>query len=195
MLKKKLRKYLYEDEVEQLLEAAKKTNFPVRDQAIILLMYIHAFRATELCRLEWDHIDFERRSNHSWGTIRVNRQKGGRDFTHFLSLKEYNLLLELKNNHKSSLPYVFITLQDRQFERHGLKMLMRRLEAKCPDLKEHPHLHKLRHAKAVSLRENGVSLENIGDYLGHKHYSSTQIYTNMAENPFFKDINKGSIFA
>ena len=136
--KKKLRKYLYEDEVKQLLEAAKQTTHPKRDQAIILLIYTHAYRASELCNLVWDDICFER------GTIRVKRQKGGRDFTHNLSFKEYELLSDLKSENTSQHPNVFITQLGNPFERHGLKMLMRRLEKLCPDLKEHPHIHKLR---------------------------------------------------
>ncbi len=188
MNKKKLRKFLYEDEVMLLIKSASKTRYPIRDQSIILLTYAHAFRASELCRLEWDHIDFER------DKIRVIRQKGGKDFTHSLSLPEKELLLELRCINQIQSPFVFITENDRQFERHGLKMLIRRLIKRC-DIETHVHMHMLRHAKGVFLREKGVKMEDIGDYLGHRHLSSTQIYTQMAENPHFKNINEGSIFA
>lgn len=186
--KKKLRKFLYEDEVKLLIEAAAKTRYPIRDQAIILLTYAHAFRASELCRLEWDHIDFLR------DKIRVIRQKGGKDFTHELSIREKEFLIALKEITTVDSPYVFLTENDRQFERHGLKMLIRRLIKRC-DIETHVHMHMLRHAKGVFLRTKGVKMEDIGDYLGHKHLSSTQIYTQMAENPFFKNINDGSLFA
>lgn len=185
--KKKIRKFLYEDEIGMLLESASKTRYPTRDKAIILLTYNHAYRATELCNLQWDYIDFHRNK------IRVIRQKGGKDFTHKLSFTEKELLLELKNTRTIDSPYVFLTENERQFERHGLKMLIRRLLKRC-DVDIHIHLHMLRHAKGVFLREKGVRMEDIRDYLGHKHLSSTEIYTSMASNPIFETINEGSIF-
>lgn len=188
MNKKKLRPFIYEDEVNTLLEAASKTKYPTRDKSIILLTYGHAYRASELCALQWEHIDFHRNK------IRVIRQKGGKNFTHELSHAEKDLLLELKETYTIQSPHVFLTENGRPFERHGLKMLMRRLLKKC-DVETHVHMHMLRHAKGVFLREKGVRMEDIRDYLGHKHLSSTEIYTQMASNPFFKNINDGSIFA
>jgi len=185
--KKKVRKFLYEDEIEMLLDAASQTRYPIRDKAIILLTYNHAYRATELCNLQWDYIDFRR------DTIRVIRQKGGKNFTHKLSFSEKEMLLKLKETCPVESPYVFLTGKKRQFERHGLKMLIRRLLTKC-DSDIHIHMHMLRHAKGVFLREKGVRMEDIRDYLGHRHLSSTEVYTEMASNPIFETINQGSIF-
>lgn len=185
--KKKIRKFLYEDEIEMLLDAASQTRYPIRDKAIILLTYNHAYRATELCNLQWDYIDFRR------DTIRVIRQKGGKNFTHKLSFSEKEMLLKLKETCPVESPYVFLTREKRQFERHGLKMLIRRLLQKC-DSDIHIHMHMLRHAKGVFLREKGVRMEDIRDYLGHRHLSSTEVYTEMASNPVFETINQGSIF-
>jgi integrase/recombinase XerD len=40
-------------------------------------------------------------------------------------------------------------------------------------------LHSLRHSIATHLLQNGLSLENIGRFLGHKSLESTQIYTHL----------------
>jgi integrase/recombinase XerD len=40
-------------------------------------------------------------------------------------------------------------------------------------------LHALRHSVATHLLENGLNLENIGLFLGHKSLESTQIYTHL----------------
>ncbi len=40
-------------------------------------------------------------------------------------------------------------------------------------------LHSLRHSIATHLMENGLSLENIAGFLGHKSLESTQIYTHL----------------
>ncbi len=186
--KKKIRKFIYEDEVNILFELASQTRYPIRDKAIILLMYNHAYRSTELCNLKWDYIDFHRNK------IFVMRQKGGKDFPHKLSFPEKELLLKLKFTYAIESPYVFLTENNRPFERHGLKMLMRRLEKRCDNIDTHISPRTLRHAKGVFLREKGVRMEDIRDYLGHKHLSSTEIYTEMGSNPIFETINEGSIF-
>jgi integrase/recombinase XerD len=40
-------------------------------------------------------------------------------------------------------------------------------------------LHTLRHSIATHLLANGMSLENIKDFLGHSSLESTQIYTHL----------------
>ena len=42
-------------------------------------------------------------------------------------------------------------------------------------------LHNLRHSIATHLLENGLSVEYVRDFLGHKHLESTQIYTRISD--------------
>jgi site-specific recombinase XerD len=42
-----------------------------------------------------------------------------------------------------------------------------------------PGSHTLRHACATRLMEAGFSLKSIGDYVGHTHPKSTDIYTKL----------------
>ena len=39
--------------------------------------------------------------------------------------------------------------------------------------------HALRHACATHLLEQGLSLKEIGDHLGHRHLNSTAIYASV----------------
>ncbi len=41
-------------------------------------------------------------------------------------------------------------------------------------------LHNLRHSIATHLLENGMSVEYVRDFLGHKHLEATQIYTRIS---------------
>jgi type 1 fimbriae regulatory protein FimB/type 1 fimbriae regulatory protein FimE len=52
------REYLTENEVERLIETARKRGRNgARDAAAILLAYRHGLRASELCSLKWAQID------------------------------------------------------------------------------------------------------------------------------------------
>ena len=52
---------------------------------------------------------------------------------------------------------------------------MGRLEISSP--KRGPHA--LRHACASYLLNDGLSLKQVGDHLGHRHLSATQIYAKV----------------
>lgn len=47
-------------------------------------------------------------------------------------------------------------------------------------------LHSLRHSIATHLLNNGLSLEYVRDFLGHKHLESTQLYTRITNQQIFK---------
>src|SRR5947207_207341 len=72
------REYLTPKEVERLIEAAKKPTrrYALRDATIILVAYRHGLRASELCALRWDQIDF------ATGKIHIRRLKNGLPSVH-----------------------------------------------------------------------------------------------------------------
>jgi len=41
------------------------------------------------------------------------------------------------------------------------------------------HPHQLRHACAVALRQQGVSLDLLSDFLGHKNVNTTRRYARL----------------
>jgi integrase len=70
------RDHLTETEIEKLIEAAKGNRHGHRDATMILVAYRHGLRASEICDLTWDAIDFNA------GTIHVTRKKRGLPATH-----------------------------------------------------------------------------------------------------------------
>ena len=99
------REYLTEQEVEKLIEAARKRgrNGP-RDAAAILLAFRHGLRASELCQLRWAQVDLRH------GRLHVNRAKGGAESVHPLRGPELRALRPLQG----ASPYVFVTEDGRQ---------------------------------------------------------------------------------
>ena len=81
-----LPKYVTPEEVQKLIRGAKKTKHPLRNELIILMLYNHGLRETELCRARKDQIKLEDRD------FQVERIKNGKDTTHPLSSREIYLI-------------------------------------------------------------------------------------------------------
>ncbi len=185
--KKRFRKFLYENEISQVLELCKQTKFPVRNECLLLLAYNHAYRAGEICDLKWNHIDFEN------NTLTVLRQKGGIDSVHPLGAREKELLIFMDDNRKGESPYVFTSCyRGDKFEPQSFY----RLTLKLGKLAGFPFVftpHMLRHAKGTFLADKDVNIMKIKNFLGHRRISSTELYIHLAANQF-KGINEGSMF-
>lgn len=53
------------------------------------------------------------------------------------------------------------------------------------DIRKEISLHSLRHSIATHLLENGLSIEYVRDFLGHKHLETTQIYTRINKRQIY----------
>jgi type 1 fimbriae regulatory protein FimB/type 1 fimbriae regulatory protein FimE len=65
------REYLTVAEVAALADAAKANRQGHRDATMILMAFRHGLRATELCSLRWEQVDFNS------AVLHVQRVKGG----------------------------------------------------------------------------------------------------------------------
>jgi len=65
------REYLTASEVERLVCAARANRYGHRDATMILIAYRHGLRASEICELRWEQVDF------SNATLHVTRVKRG----------------------------------------------------------------------------------------------------------------------
>lgn len=78
-LAKRSREYLTVSEVNKLIKTAKRLGrHGERDGLMILVMYRHALRVSELVALRWDQLDLNRARMH------VNRLKNGDPSVHYL---------------------------------------------------------------------------------------------------------------
>src|SRR5471032_2526668 len=66
------REHLTETEVDKLIEAAKDNRYSQRDTTMLLVAYRHGLRASEVCDLRWDQVDF------ASATMHVSRVKNGK---------------------------------------------------------------------------------------------------------------------
>ena len=177
------REYLYETEVESLIQAAKKGRNPIRDQALILTCYRHGLRSGEACSLKWSQIDFEA------SRIHVVRQKGGVDSVHPLRDREIRILKRLYKERRTNSPYVFLTNRDEPMNAGAFCKLMLALGTRAGILMP-IHPHQLRHSTGYKLANEGVDTRIIQDYLGHSDIRNTVRYTMLSAKKFDNIFNE-----
>jgi integrase len=170
--------FITEAELEELVNATKKSRHRWRDTALLRVMFWHGMRVSEVCNLRQSDLDFKS------GQIFVRRIKGGLS-THqplrgdeLRSLKRY-----LKERAGSALPWIFITERGEQFTRFGINYLLRVISARS-SLPFHVHPHMLRHGCGYALANRGRDTRLIQDYLGHRDIKHTTRYTRTASVRF-----------
>ena len=173
------RTVLTQNEIQRLYRAADDTPEGLRDRAILSLYYGCGLRYREGIRLEKKHIDYHRQllyvvpgKNFQSRIIPINKKiiKDLRDYEtcgrpYFE--KQYNIVFLLgANGHALNST----TIGKR------LKLLLDKA-----GIEKSICLHGLRHSIATHLLQQGMPLEQISKFLGHKSLDSTQIYTRIAE--------------
>lgn len=168
------RKYLTQDEVYRLMDAAQSMSFPERNRCLIMMAFIHGFRASELLDLRLSDIDA------SGKQLNIRRIKNGFSTTHPLLPDEYNLIkLWLKQRklieNGVEGDWLFLSRKRRPISRQHFFLSFVRLENAGLAVKAHPHM--LRHACGFALADNGVDTRLLQDYLGHRNIQHTVRYT------------------
>jgi integrase len=169
------REYLTPTEVERLIAVARQNRYGHRDATMILMAYRHGLRASEVCDLTRDQVDF------ALGLLHVHRIKRGASSVHPMQGDEIRALRRLMRDGSSR--FVFNT------ERKGpmTTATFRKLIAACGRAAEMPfsiHPHMLRHACGYKLANDGHDTRALQHYLGHKNIQHTVRYTEMNADRF-----------
>ena len=166
------------ENVQHLLASTEQdTPKAIRDRAILLLLAVYGCRASEAVRLRLDDFDWERELIH------FTRSKSSRTQTYPLSRTVGDAVLRYLQTGRRRSPYreVFLRINApvRPLACGSLWIIVaQRLRALGVSLR-HYGPHALRHACATHLLEEGFTLKQIGDHLGHRHPDSTRIYAKV----------------
>lgn len=171
------REYLLEDEVEAMMRAATKVGrHGQRDRSLILLMYRHGFRVSEVNSLRWHQIDLKQSHVH------VHRRKNGKPSTHPLYGDELRALRQLQRDYPDT-PYVFVSERKTPMSDRVIHQIVARAGVDAGlDFPAHPHM--LRHGCGYYLAAKGLDTRLIQDYLGHRQIQHTVRYTELAPGRF-----------
>ena len=170
------REHLTETEVEKLIEAAKANRHGHRDATMVLVAYRHGLRASEICDLRWEQVDWNS------ATLHVRRVKSGKPSTHPVRGDELRSLRKLKRDAPKS-PFVFVSERGGPFTTASFNWMVKRAGQKA-GLPFQIHAHMLRHATGYKLASDGHDTRSIQDYLGHKNIQHTVRYTELSPTRF-----------
>jgi integrase len=109
----------------QLIEAAKVNRHGHRDATMILVAYRHGLRASEVCDLQWDDIDF------GASAIHVARKKNCVSTTQQLNGQELRALRRLQRAQEPKSAYVFVTERGGPFDRTSFNFMVKRTARKA----------------------------------------------------------------
>jgi len=138
---------------------------PLRNRALVELVYSAGLRSAEAIGLDLGDVDFEQELVH------VRRGKGGKErvvplgeeAAHWVARYVREARPELANGANDAL---FISARGKRLDTSTLRRLA-------------PHPHRLRHAFATHLLEGGADLRTIQELLGHNSLSTTQMYSHV----------------
>lgn len=176
-----------QSEIKELQANIKNTylnaTFKVREskqeqlKLIFALYYGCGLRRSEGFNLTTDDIDFDRR------TIFIKQGKNYKDRIIPMNEGVYKALEHYIYNfrHLQKLPHKRLFIHSAGEINNSLKDLQKVCSSKAIKSKK-IHLHILRHSIATHLLQNGMSIEQIGRFLGHSSLDSTQIYTHIVSN-------------
>ena len=167
-------RYLSESELQRLGEAldrAEQGGTPPQKIAAVRLLILTGCRSSEILKLRWDEVDFERRCLH------LSDTKTGKQ-TVVLNSAALKVLAGIERVDGS--PYV-IPGADPSRPLGSLQSFWNRLRvaADIPDVR----CHDIRHLFASIGVNGGQSLAVIGKLLGHSKILTTQRYAHLADDP------------
>jgi len=170
------------DEARALLEAAARqaddgSQVGARDVAILELLYATGIRVGELCGLDVDDVDPERRVLRVLG-------KGRKERTVPYGLPAQRALDTWLRSARPQLVVpgagaaLFLGARGRRIDQRAVRSLV---HARLGEVPGAPDLgpHGLRHTAATHLLEGGADLRTVQELLGHASLATTQIYTHV----------------
>ncbi|WP_415629955.1 tyrosine recombinase XerC [Nocardioides dubius] len=173
------------DEARALLEPApapdeREESAPValRDDAILELLYATGMRVGELCGLDLDDLDFDRRVVRVFGKGRKERTipfgvPASEALRGWLALGRPELRAE------GSGAALFLGVRGGRIDQRAVRSLVHRRMREVPGA---PDIgpHGLRHSAATHLLEGGADLRSVQEVLGHASLATTQLYTHIS---------------
>ena len=164
-------KYLSKEEVKTLFRVIRNP----RDLAIFTVAYWRGLRASEVGMLRFSSFD---REGNRLQVVRLKNSLGG---DYLLNPAEAKVIRAWIRRRGTSSGALFPSNRGKGISRQQLDKLMRKYGAEAGLPVDKRHFHVLKHSIATHLRESGVDILEIKDWLGHRNINSTLQYTHLSD--------------
>ena len=185
---RKLPEILTSKEVLNLLSQPNGNDYKsLRDKAMLELLYATGIKVSELVELDIAELNLQ------IGFLNLKTSKNERVIpiypaaVHTLQIYITSVRPVLINN--SDETKLFTNMSGEPLSRQGFWKILKYYANKA-NIKKDITPHTLRHSFATHLLENGASLKDIKDMLGHSDISSTQVYAHIMKNKYIQDYSK-----
>jgi site-specific recombinase XerD len=154
------------DDLERELTALEGDGpLPLRNRALVELVYSAGLRSAEAVGLDLGDVDFEQELVH------VRLGKGGKERVVPLGEHASEWVARYVHEARPALARgandaLFLSARGKRLDTSTLRRLA-------------PHPHRLRHSFATHLLEGGADLRTIQELLGHSSLSTTQMYSHV----------------
>lgn len=168
------------EEVNALIEGAKKGRNWRRDSTLILWLYDTGMRVSEAASVRVRDVDFQggqvtiRRKMHKTGTVHFSYRTSR-------SLKAY---LRYERVQYQDVEALFTSQEGMSLDRFTIHSILRRAAERAGIPKERATPHKLRHSFAIAFLRNGGSALHLQALLGHSTLDMTKRYVNFSGRDF-----------
>ncbi|MCY4560137.1 MAG: tyrosine-type recombinase/integrase [Chloroflexi bacterium] len=176
---------LNREDIERLLVTTEgERTVDKRDRAILMLLVAYGLRSGEVRRLQLDDLDWENEM------LRVRRSKSGRTDIFPLSrgvgqaILRY--ILEVRPPRPERTLFLTLFAPIRPLSRGVMTNIVRNRLRRVGVVDGPRGPHALRHAAARHLLGQGMSMKEIGDFLGHRSPSATAVYAKVDLNALRK---------
>ncbi len=182
-LDKKLPPTLSEDEIRHLLDGITdeqlQSSFPLRDRAVMELLYATGIRSSELAATTLNSINFAERTILIKGKGKKERivlfNEAAENRLRTYITQERTALLADNDDHG----ILFVNHTGTPLTPRSIQRVCTRFR-KCLPVDRPLTPHKLRHSFATHLLNHGANLRVVQELLGHNSLATTEIYTYVS---------------
>ena len=175
MQRKRLPKAMSADQAGELLDQPEIGKTPLRDRAMLELMYSAGLRASEVVGVNLLDLDFMERSLKVVG-------KGSKERIVLFGETCASALQDYFESERVVTPgekAAFTNAQGRRITTRTLQNVVKRWAVHV-GLPPETSPHTLRHSFATHLLDGGADLKSVQQLLGHESLATTQVYTHVS---------------
>jgi site-specific recombinase XerD len=160
-------------EQAEALVTAEMGETPLRDQAVLELLYGAGLRASEVVAVDLPDLDFKSR------TLKV-RGKGRKERIVVFGEEAAEAISRyVETERRGGSPALFVGLGGGRLSTRTVQRIVERRRA-LAGLPEDASPHSLRHSFATHMLTGGADLKTVQQLLGHESLGTTQVYTSVS---------------